>query len=190
MFDRPGTDVRARHCTTQQSNTHNIKSGQVHYPWHPWSGRAVSIQDQFIKRGQALCRCRLDQEGYLYTIELPQWMLDRAVCGRMLLAEAPAVSGEVLRELRSLLDQPPPQDPERLLQARHHSLRVEETADATFADTIESPAIRPVSAFPDRSGLPGVTTGGETGDGAVTRPPTARPSGPTPGGGVRPGGER
>ena len=150
----------------------------------------VSIGEAFHKRGKALVRCSLDQEARPHSLEIPPWMLDRAVCCRMHLAEAPAVSGEVLRELCSLLDQLPPQDPERLLQARHHSLSVEEVADATFADTLESPAIRPVSAFPARSGLPGVTAGGETGDGAVTRPPTARPSGPTPGSGVRPGGER
>ena len=117
-------------------------------------------------------------------------MLDRAVCGRMRLEALPAVSGEALRELQMLLGQTRPQAAERLLQARHHSLRVEETADATFTNTTESPAIRPVSAFPARSGLPGVTAGGETGDGAIARPPAASPSGPTPGGRARSGGER
>lgn len=95
--------MAAHHCRTRQHNTHITGSAKVHYPWHPWCGRLVSISESLVKNGQTLCRCRLEADLRSRPLEVPLWMLDRAACCGMHLIDEPRVAcGDLLR-LKELL---------------------------------------------------------------------------------------
>jgi hypothetical protein len=53
------------------------------------------------------------------SFEIPQWMLDAAACCRIARSPTPAVTCEVLRELRRLIDSACSPEPEAMLQAGH-----------------------------------------------------------------------
>ena len=96
-------------CTTRRQNTHITDRREVCYPWHPWYGQVVEVVEG-VKRGdRSVWRCRLAGDGSGRAIELPQWMLDRAACCILRMAEAPVVTSQALRQLRELLFRAVPQ---------------------------------------------------------------------------------
>ena len=99
--------VAARCCTSRQSDTHRIESREVRYPWHPWYGRAVWIDQVVVRGGRAVFRCRLEPGQEPRSVEVPQWMFDAAGCHRMRLGPIPSVSCDVLRDLQAVLSQHP-----------------------------------------------------------------------------------
>ena len=123
----------SRSCTSSQLNTHITESREVWYPWHPWYGRSVVISEVLERLGQAIVRCRLAQEHKTQVVEIPSWMLDRAMSSTIHLAQKPVVCSDALWTLKRLLDHQRAVEPTRVLQDRHHFSPTQGDADAQIA---------------------------------------------------------
>jgi hypothetical protein len=152
--------------TSRQSNTHSTESREIRYPWHPWYGRPVWIHRAFVKAGQAVYRCSLEQnlEGPL--LEIPQWMLDSGVCCRIHSAENAAVDCAALQDLKLLLHRARSPSRNLVIQAQHPSSPG--GADAKITESIEGFANRLVSPTPAESGLAKATARNQTTDRGTT----------------------
>ena len=106
-FVRPGSSVVAVHCRTRWQNTHGIEERKVGYPWHPWAGRIVRVQQLTRKGGEDIFRCCLTDEPPSRSLELPAWMFDSAACAPMQLADVPVAALSALQALRALLNDVP-----------------------------------------------------------------------------------
>jgi hypothetical protein len=155
-----------RRDTSRQSNTHSTESREIRYPWHPWYGRPVWIHRAFVKAGQAVYRCSLEQnlEGPL--LEIPQWMLDSGVCCRIHSAENAAVDCAALQDLKLLLHRARSPSRNLVIQAQHPSSPG--GADAKITESIEGFANRLVSPTPAESGLAKATARNQTTDRGTT----------------------
>ena len=90
-------------CTTGQRKTHITDIREVRYPFHPWNGQQVFVQEVGIRSGAPLLRCRVDDARGFPVLEIPQWMFDAHVCTRMELHDRPLVCCQALRDLKTLL---------------------------------------------------------------------------------------
>ena len=117
----PALNASSNAGTSRQSNTHSTESREIRYPWHPWYGRPVWIHRAFVKAGQAVYRCSLEQnlEGPL--LEIPQWMLDSGAGCRVHGAENPAVDCAALKDLKLLLHRARSTARDLVVQAQHPS---------------------------------------------------------------------
>jgi len=133
-------------CRSRQSDTYRIESREVRYPWHPWYGRAVWIDQAVVRGGLAVFRCRLELGQAQRSVEVPQWMFDAASCHRMRLGPIPSVRWEVLRDLQALLSSRT-QLAERddLRDAQHRAEHGRGGADATITEQSACPSAVPVS---------------------------------------------
>jgi hypothetical protein len=109
-FEPSATREPDIHCTSPQRNTHIPESRIVHYPWHPWRGRSVFIDERVEKNGRVLFRCRVEETRQWCGLEIPDWMFDSA-CGTVCPVDAPAVGYEALRSLKVLLTTASNHDP-------------------------------------------------------------------------------
>src|SRR5262249_16227861 len=101
-----GSRVRGdsvRDGRSRQPNTHNTEWRNVCYPWHPCFGRTVAVYEVFIKRGQSLGRCGLEEERNGRSVEIPAWMLEPATCCRLRMMAVPTVNCDALLALKALL---------------------------------------------------------------------------------------
>src|SRR5260370_13579772 len=89
--------------TTRTPNTHNIQSGEVRYPWHPWHGCRVWVYRISLGRVQPVARCGLEPTQCAKSLEVPLWMLEASSCSTLRCAEAPRVDCAALQTLRALL---------------------------------------------------------------------------------------
>ena len=87
---------------TQQHNTHIRDTREVCYCWHPWHGRPVWVYATFVKRGQAVAHCSLEDQASR-VLEVPLWMLDAAVCCKARASKPGFASAQSLRELKGVL---------------------------------------------------------------------------------------
>src|SRR4029453_6774416 len=92
----------AHGCRSRQLNTHNTEFREVCYRWHPWFGRPVGGYEVFVKLGQSVCRCGLEEERNRLSIEIPAWMFDSGACSRLRVMAPSAVSTEDLRGFAGL----------------------------------------------------------------------------------------
>ena len=91
-----------------------------------------------------MLRCRLNDDDPAPSLELPDWMFDRATCGRMKLTTAPFVSAEHLLAVRTLLRaQGLATSRQDRVQERHRPTPSPGDADATPPPSEAQPA-RPV----------------------------------------------
>jgi hypothetical protein len=67
----------------------------VHYPWHPWHGRSVFIDERLEKNSLVVFRCHVEETQQWIALEIPDSMFDVG-CSRMFLADKP-VGGEFLK---------------------------------------------------------------------------------------------
>jgi hypothetical protein len=150
--------VAARCCTSRQSDTHRIESREVRYPWHPWYGRVVWIDQAVVRGGRAMFQCRLELLQEQRSVEVPQWMFDAASCHRMRLGPIPCVSLEVLRELQALLSSRTQLgDRDDLRDAQHQAEHGRGGADATITEPPVCPpavAVSPAVAIAAVGDLP------------------------------------
>src|SRR4051794_38799210 len=79
----------APRCRTRRQNTHGTEEREVAYPWRPWFGRVVRVQEVVARGGGNVFRCSLANDPSWRWLELPAWMFDREVCTPMCLAETP-----------------------------------------------------------------------------------------------------
>src|SRR5947209_14249825 len=85
-----------------------------------------------LREGAVACCLRTDS-GQSQPLEVPLWMLDPVVCGRMPLTRSPSVSCQALRELQALLASARQHDFHGVLQAQHPGLLPAAGADVKVA---------------------------------------------------------
>jgi hypothetical protein len=162
---RPASGSRAtgaagRGCTTRQLKTHNSDLHEVFYPWHPWSRRTVIVVTSVSRDGRDVFRCQIAEDERCRALELPSWMFDRNVCGRMRLGILPVVAWEHLVQLQSLLKgRRDAAGRDRGLQDQHRPLPTMGGADANEtpppgAAGLVSDAARPADVANDAVGGP------------------------------------
>lgn len=96
----------ARCCTTRRGNAHRTDTAEnreVLYPWHPWAGCIVLVQEVIEKADGVVLRCSRDSGATGRWLELPAWMFDRVACLPMQLARRPCVDFAALSRLSALL---------------------------------------------------------------------------------------
>jgi hypothetical protein len=162
----PAPDEFGSAGTSRQSNTHSTELRDIRYPWHPWYGRPVWIHGAFVKAGQGVYRCSLEQnlEGRLF--EIPQWMFDSGACCRVRRAEKPAVECAALQDLKLLLHRTFSPTRNLVVQAQHPS--APGGADARITESTEGSSNRIVSSTPAEPGLAKATARNQTTDRGTT----------------------
>jgi hypothetical protein len=88
--------------TSTDQNDHKTDIRRVQYPWHSLFGRDVVVRGSKAGRTGVL-RCQVDDDDKRDNREMPTWMFDQVVCGRMYHSSQPHVSWRALIELRQLL---------------------------------------------------------------------------------------
>jgi hypothetical protein len=76
---------------------------RVLYPWHPWFGLTVHVEEAVERRGTITFRYSLDGRVTGRWLELPVWMFEPATCVSMRMAASPQTSWTALAALRALL---------------------------------------------------------------------------------------
>jgi hypothetical protein len=76
----------------------------VRYPWHPWYRRRVNVWGIRNRHGLKVLFCTLDEEHEFPVLEVPEWIFDPVVCGRLERAERARVDGRAPQELKCLLE--------------------------------------------------------------------------------------
>ena len=92
----------SQYCTKRQRNAHRTEEREVLYPWHPWAGSIVQLDEVVEKSAGDCVRCRHDGDPSR-RLELPLWMFDRAVCAPMRVELAPQVDIAAIQALMALL---------------------------------------------------------------------------------------
>lgn len=118
--------------TTPQHNTHKTEIYEVHYPWHPYYGLKVFVHRKMRKYGRSVFHCSLKKAKKCSRLEIPEWMLDRAQCSVMKLAEEPYVNCLALTELRKLLNETACTSSKYEVKHQQRSLRIQGGADAKW----------------------------------------------------------
>ena len=153
-------------CTNRQHNAHVTESRVVLYRWHPWHGLSVVIVGAVGTGQHARYRCVLEHADDSRSFEVPQWMFDAAVCCRIALSPSPAVTYEVLRELRRLIDSACRPEVEAVLQAGHLAIPDPGGACATRESSAFGRSAGSVSPASIDSAVAGLAAG-DTDAGAV-----------------------
>jgi hypothetical protein len=187
LYSMIGAFVSVRR--SRQLNTHNTEFREVYYPWHPWFGRTVAVYEVLVKQGQSVCRCGLEERNRL-SIEVPAWMFEPAACGRLRVMAAPAVDGEALSALQTLLRTVPRSDAGGVLQAQHRSLPAAGGADAPVRDPPATLATHTLSSRPVASVVSDVAPRDPSQDDSVAGAATPRAHRPTRRGRLGTGGAR
>lgn len=93
-----------RYCTTRRQNAHgNGFERELHYPWHPWTGRRVFVHEVIDKNEAAVLRCSLSGQSLHRWLEIPAWMFDGVVSASWRITTAPHLDLAALGALASLL---------------------------------------------------------------------------------------
>jgi hypothetical protein len=121
-------------CRTRELNTHSTESREVLYPWHPWHRRHVWIREVRTSGGGIVFRCGLEQNRDAGSLEIPQWMFDRAACARIRTTDSPVASTEALSDLKALLAAAAGRRDVDVVEAQHPSLSRVGGADATLVE--------------------------------------------------------
>jgi len=94
---------------------------EVSYPWHPWHGQQVLIRGVARRGGRVVRQCVRDELKGFPTLEIPEWMFDADLCGRMKPAEMPRVDCVALLALKHLLSAATECSQQGMVQAQHDS---------------------------------------------------------------------
>jgi hypothetical protein len=79
----PGSHGVVPDCTTEALNTHKTDLREITYPWHPWHGQRVLVRGEARRGGIVVLQCVSDELKGFPTLEIPEWMFDSNLCGRM-----------------------------------------------------------------------------------------------------------
>jgi hypothetical protein len=160
-------DGFSRRDTTQQRNTHIRDVREICYCFHPWHGRPVRVHASFVKRGQPVAYCSLEDVNSR-VLEVPLWMLDVAACSKTQVSKPGLASTQSLRELKQVLEsarlrvqaqsRPEPQ---------HRYLQDAKGADGGVADPTATEPISIICSSPVQSALDGPVVPRSTKDGAM-----------------------
>ena len=173
-FGRPGRNGAARCCTSRQRKTHKTEVRSVYYPWHPWYGRSLVIRESLVKGGLAVYRCCLEvNDSAAKSLEIPQWMFDRAICCGLRQAERPMADCAALLRLKALLSVASVAADEMVIEAQHRSSIWKGDADAKVRSPRSHSAAGSVPPPSKQAGVARLTHGGERANDAVARPDAA-----------------
>ena len=109
------------HCTTGARNTHKTDLREITYPWHPWHGQRVLVRGEARRGGSIVLQCVRDELKGFPTLEIPEWMFNANICGRMKPAETPRVDCAALLALKHLLSASTECSQQGMVQAQHDS---------------------------------------------------------------------
>ena len=108
-------------CTTEARNTHKTELREITYRWHPWHGQRVLVRGEARRGGGIVLRCVRDELKGFPILEIPEWMFDSNLCGRMKPAETPRVDCAALLALKHLLSAATECGQQDMVQAQHDS---------------------------------------------------------------------
>ena len=117
----PTPSVDAPCCTTEARNTHKTDLREITYLWHPWHGQRVLVRGEARRGGIVVLQCVRDELKGFPTLEIPEWMFDSNLCGRMKPAEMPRVDCAALLALKHLLATAKECSQQGMVQAQHDS---------------------------------------------------------------------
>jgi hypothetical protein len=181
----PGSSEDGLDCTTEGINTHKTEAQEVRYAWHPWYGRLVTVRGIRNRHGLKVLFCTVDDEHEFPVLEVPEWMFDPNVCGRLGQAEKARVDAQALRGLKSLLESSTPRPEPAVLEAQHHP-QFSGGADANEAKEVQ---VEPIRVVPSGSAESGSSPGSSSEDGSSLGTDAASPRGQSRQSSARPGGE-
>ncbi|OQB80127.1 MAG: hypothetical protein BWX88_04656 [Planctomycetes bacterium ADurb.Bin126] len=175
VFGRRATCAAGASCTTQRRNTSNSELRQVQYAWHPLHGQHVIVCLEQVRRSVPVAHCRLPGREDRSSLEIPQWMFDRATCAAMRWEQEPRVSWQTLADLKNLLGARTAQRQDAVVQSVHHLS--EGDAHAPPAPPATEGRTEPVQARTSDSRLAGLAGGDSPTDPAIARPGASSESG-------------
>jgi len=108
-------------CTTQARNTHKTELREITYPWHPWHRQRVLVRGKARRGGSTVLQCVRDELKGFPILEIPEWMFDSNLCGRMKPAEMPRVDCAALLALKYLLSAATACSHQDMVEAQHDS---------------------------------------------------------------------
>jgi len=117
----PAPSADAPCCTTEARNTHKTDLREITYPWHPWHGQRVLVRGEARRGGSFVLQCVRDELKGFPTLEIPEWMFNANLCGRMKPAETPRVDCAALLALKHLLAAATECSQQDMVQAQHDS---------------------------------------------------------------------
>ncbi|RLA16886.1 MAG: hypothetical protein DRQ56_09965, partial [Gammaproteobacteria bacterium] len=177
-------------CTTERQKTHGTEA-EVLYPWHAWFQKRVHVHRLVRRRDRTTLQCTLIGEDRSRTLEVPQWMFDRASCCVMRRAEDPAVCCAALRALAQLLKDTADEGGDAGASTDQSPRPVREGGtDEQEADTPSSNAAESISPAAEDSELEHAAGRCEARGQDSPRSPASRASRSTPRNRQAPGGER
>lgn len=147
-------------CTTEARNTHKTELREIAYLWHPWHGQRVLVRGAARRGGGIVLRCVRDDLKGFPILEIPEWMFDFNLCGRMKPAQRPRVDCAALLALKHLLSTATGCGQQDMVQAQQDSCSSGD-ADAQ-AESAQEPSRRVI--FSSRE-TPRVTHRGAAKDG-------------------------
>jgi hypothetical protein len=159
----PGSSEGGLGCTTEGSNTHKTETRVVRYPWHPWYGRPVGVRGIRKRHDLKVLFCTACDAHEFPVLEVPEWMFDSVICGRLERAERARVDGRALRERKSLLESATPRREQAVLEAQHHP-KLSGGADAKEIQVESTGPVPGDSTEP--GGTPGSSSEGDSSLGA------------------------
>ena len=120
-FDPPMTSAADGGCTTEARNTHKTELREITYPWHPWHRQRVLVRGKARRGGSTVLQCVRDELKGFPILEIPEWMFDSNLCGRMKPAEMPRVDCAALLALKYLLSAATACSHQDMVEAQHDS---------------------------------------------------------------------
>jgi hypothetical protein len=99
--DRATCEIGPR-CTTPRETAHRNELKRVHYPWHPWFGREVSVY-AVRERGGVIVLCCKEEDTPGRGLEVAAWVFDPVYYAKAALTATPLVPLTALRALQDLL---------------------------------------------------------------------------------------
>ena len=120
-FCRPDCCADVLRCTTEARKTHKTELREITYPWHPWYGQRVLVRGEARRGGSIVLQCVCDELKGFPTLEIPEWMFNANICGRMKPAETPGVDCAALLALKHLLSAATECSQQDMVQAQHDS---------------------------------------------------------------------
>jgi hypothetical protein len=179
----------ALRCTTQRHKTH-VSSLELCYPWHPWYGKPVLVLAAIERYDRVVFRCCLEKDTSGRSLEIPQWMFDRAVCSRMRLATTAVVDLGQLARLRALLhgtNARPNRDP---IEDQHRSSNTKGDADAAHKTSASDRTTGTLSTAAETALLADPAGGSSPAGAGRVSPPLSQSSHPFRSSGQQRGGAR
>ncbi len=109
------------------------------------------VRGSLTRRDRVVFRCTIEDDATNKSLELPQWMFDRAVCCGMRLVDTPVLRVHDLRSLKTLLGHATVTTDDDLRQDRHCLSTPKGDVDAKTAKSSPRSSAGPISSTSNRT---------------------------------------